>query len=340
MIYFNPDYAQYPSAQLRGIADDTMPSGLTKVDIVSLFCGHYCTNDWPCLRSAWHVKKTSKVFDTPIEKVLTDGSVKYLQEKGIVVLLTIMNGDTKLGWSRFSSSDVAQKFVNYLKSEVVHKYDLDGIDIDDEWDMGNPVVDPVNNSLAMVTELYKASMPEKLITKALFMDKDYFQTNWKGSTLSKNLNYGWEMTYWMPVMGRVEPYSKDGMKKRSVLCGFSAAPNLRDKNVGSDLKMLLNAGYGGAMLWAYVQMIGEKFDSKSGLDLEKAIFEAILHFEHDDQKEDSAELLSIRENISADSPVAKKDIDRGVDVHDVDSRAERDQEDDTTMKGAKCCAIL
>jgi len=306
---------------------------LTKVDIVTLFCGHYCTNDWPCLRSYWlQNPHSTTVFDPPVQQMLTDGTVKLLQDKGIVVLLCVDNADKTLGWSCFSSDTTgiatAQNFLNYLKSEVVDKYDLDGIDIDDEW-ISDGVGPTQLDSLAMVTTLYKETMPEKLITKALWNDLQYFETPWKGNTLAKNLDYGWEMSYYDPdVMSRVQPYAlRFKMKKRSILCGFSTKLSNLD-SIASDMKMLLKAGYGGAMLWA--------FWDEQGFTFEKAILDEIVQFAQDDHKEDCPDLLSTRENIPADCPVAKKDSDRGVDVRHEQSRAEPDQEEGTLM----CCAML
>ena len=60
--------------------------------------------------------------------MLDDGSVQYLQGKGLKVLLTVTNGWQSVGWSEFTSETATMEFAQYLKTEVVEKYGLDGID--------------------------------------------------------------------------------------------------------------------------------------------------------------------------------------------------------------------
>jgi len=126
--------------------------------------------------------------------VLDDGSVRYLQARGIKVLLSITNGHQPVGWSQFTSRRDALDFARYLKKSVVARYGLDGIDIDDEYSSG------VANrtSLIMVTTLMRQLMPDKILTKALFEDKKCFRASWKRHRLAENLDYGWEMSYGDP----------------------------------------------------------------------------------------------------------------------------------------------
>jgi hypothetical protein len=57
-----------------------------------------------------------------IQQVLDDGSVKYLQARGIKVLLSITNGHQPVGWSQFTSGRQALDFARYLKESVVARY--------------------------------------------------------------------------------------------------------------------------------------------------------------------------------------------------------------------------
>merc|ERR1719505_405117 len=118
MIYINPKNSE----QLKSIANYTTAGGITAVDIVSLFAANYCTNEWPCLRAQNNDPPTKDPFNSSIQQVLIDGSVKFLQDKGIVVLLSVLNGHTDVGWSCFKSDDNAKNFVNYLQSQVIDKY--------------------------------------------------------------------------------------------------------------------------------------------------------------------------------------------------------------------------
>ena len=137
---------------------------------------------------------------------------------GITVLLTIMGAHTQTGWSQFTDESTAQNFVNYIKSQVVDLYGLDGIDIDDEYSLGH-----VNNaSLAMVTTLMKQSMPDKLITKALWNDSNQFAANWNNHTLGANLDYGWQMSYYSGSINSRLGWYTAYMKKSQLCLGFSA----------------------------------------------------------------------------------------------------------------------
>ncbi len=169
---------------------------------------------------------------------------------GITVLLTILGAHTQTGWSQFTDQSTAQNFVNYLNSQVVRLYGLDGIDIDDEFSSG-----PVNNSsLAMVTTLMKQSMPGKLITKALWGDHDRFTANWNGNTLGANLDYGWEMSYYSAgdANSRLGFYTSY-MKKSQLCLGFSAERRYHSKwsQYGPQAATTISEGYAGGMMFAY-----------------------------------------------------------------------------------------
>lgn len=162
-----------------------------------------------------------------------------------------MNAHTQTGWSQFTDEATAQNFVDYLKSHVVTPYGLDGIDIDDEYSRG-PVVDA--NSLAMVTTLMKQTMPDKLITKALFADGFAFTANWKGHTLGANLDYGWQMSYFGGnAKSRLSPYTSYGMKKSQLCLGFSAEQRFSGQwdEVGPQATQTIADGYAGGMMFAY-----------------------------------------------------------------------------------------
>ena len=167
-------------------------------------------------------------------------------------MLTILNAHTQTGWSQFTDEGTAQNFVNYLNSHVITPYGLDGIDIDDEYSKG-PIDDA--NSLAMVTTLMKQTMPDKLITKALFADGFAFTANWKGHTLAANLNYGWEMSYYRgrDANSRLGVYTSYGMKKSQLCLGFSAEQSFSGNwsQIGPQASQTIDDGYAGGMMFAY-----------------------------------------------------------------------------------------
>lgn len=247
-IYINPTNNQ----QFQDIGCYVLPDGTPAIDVVCIFCGNYATNTKPMLRANNNNPPTEIPFNPNIQSVLkaSDGLVKALQDKGITVLLTVMNAHTETGWSQFTDQASAQAFVNYLNTDVVTPYGLDGIDIDDEYSNGQVY----ETSLPMVTTLMKKTMPNKLITKALWADSSEFMSNWNGNKLGENLDYGWEMSYYNgDANSRLGFYAGYGMKPRQLCLGFSAEEGFSGSwdTIGTQASMTITEGYAGAMMFAY-----------------------------------------------------------------------------------------
>lgn len=136
-----------------------------------------------------------------VQAALGSGAVAQLQSLGITVLLSVLGNYQNAGWSCFVESTVSN-FVDQLAGCVSY-YNLDGIDIDDEYS----TCETNGTSLIMVTSAMKQAMPGKIISKALYDDSPYFTTNWNGLTLEQTLTYGWEMSYGEDYpAGRLQPY--------------------------------------------------------------------------------------------------------------------------------------
>ncbi|MFL6253468.1 MAG: hypothetical protein ACJ74T_00460 [Pyrinomonadaceae bacterium] len=239
--YINPQSSQ----QFRDAAGYTLADGSPALDVVCIFAGNYAAAEQPYLRANNNNPATTQPFNDNIQQVLDDGSVKYLQSKGLAVLLTVTNGWQSVGWSEFTSEGDAMSFAQYLKTEVVEKYGLDGIDIDDEYSTGSPN----NTSLIMVTTLMRQIMPDKIISKALWSDYGYFQATWNGNTLAGNLNYGAEMSYGGDPQSRLEPYTQVGLNKGQLSLGFTADRPSSDPD--QDVQWLKANGYAGVMAYAF-----------------------------------------------------------------------------------------
>src|SRR5204863_232723 len=109
----------------------------------------------------------------------TKTAVQQLQAAGIKVLLSILgsNEPKNMGWENVPYMDGKDRYANmvafaqWVRTELVDAYGLDGIDIDDEF--GGP-----DNVQAFVDTvgILRQSMQGKLLTKALWQDSEQFQT--------------------------------------------------------------------------------------------------------------------------------------------------------------------
>ena len=239
------------SRQFRSLARYRLANGCPAISVAIIFAANYAADERPYLRANNNTPPTTAPFDDNIQQVLDDGSVRYLQRRGIKVMLSIDNGHSAVGWSQFTSRHDALDFVRYLKKSVVARYGLDGIDIDDEYSSG------VANrtSLIMVTTLMRQLMPNKIITKALYEDKKYFRASWKGHRLAENLDYGWEMSYGGPPRPRVAPYTRWLRKKQLSLGFWSGSPS---RTPIEDVQWLRAQGYAGIMLYGFEEQSGVK----------------------------------------------------------------------------------
>lgn len=238
--------------QFQEIGDYLLLNGKPAVDMVVFFAGNFCTLDkYPYLRANNNTPPTTEPFNPNVQEVLSSNLVSQLQAKGIKVLMSVLNGHTSVGWSQFTSKAEAEAeaFAQYLRDEVVDKYGLDGIDIDDEYSNGE-----VNyQSLAMVSTKIKAIMPNKLLTKALFSDSGQFQAKWQGHSLAENLDYGWYMVYNDPSASSLDQYVALGMAKEKLLVGFSAENQFAKPTaqVTSVLQDVGKSGFAGGMVFNY-----------------------------------------------------------------------------------------
>lgn len=233
------------------LGEYTLNDGSSAIDIVCIFAANFVLAEPPYLR-AQNNPDAEKSFNTEIDHLLryNISAIRDLQNKGIKVLLTILGGHHEGGWSNFASEVEAQRFVDYIKRNIIDVYHLDGIDIDDEYSKGTPH----NNSLAMVTSLMRRTMPDKLITKALWDDGRYFNASWQGNKLADNLDFGAEMSYsYWNLSSRLTPYINYGMSNTNLFLGFSAENQftLSREVMSERTQTVVDNGYAGIMLYNF-----------------------------------------------------------------------------------------
>lgn len=227
----------------------TTAQGLPAIDVACIFAANInLTPASGAVRLAPNVPVQSgdalACGNANIVTALQSNAVSYLQGLGITVLLTFLNNHDASGWSEFTSASDAQTFTTQLQS-VVSQYGLDGIDIDDEYSSGTPNT----TSLAMVTSMMRTAMPDKIISKALWSDIEYFGVPYQGVTLEQTLTYGWEMSYGMPPQYVLPQYVTAGMATNALSKGFWA--NQPSSNPAGDVTWLKSNGYAGVMVYAF-----------------------------------------------------------------------------------------
>ena len=165
-------------------------------------------------------------FNEHVQAVLKSAQIKELHQHGIKVLLTLLGNHENAGWACMTSETSAKKFANDIV-DMVNAYQLDGIDIDDEYS----ACQTNTYSLIMLAQAIKDNpgFKGKLLTKALFNDYKYFKADYKNHKLAEYLDYGWEMTYSNSNFdSRLEFYLRNGMTRNKLMIGAWAANTYPD----------------------------------------------------------------------------------------------------------------
>ncbi|SFW19667.1 Glycosyl hydrolases family 18 [Sinomicrobium oceani] len=151
--------------------------------------------------------------------------VKQLQEAGTKVLLSILGNHDEAGWSCFESYADAEANAVRVR-DVVEKYGLDGIEIDDEY--SKCPAQSNSRSLIWACHAIRQAMPGKIIAKALGVygggaHEDLSYT-YEGEKLSDLLDYGWTMSYWGVSESEINSYLNNGFSTSQL--GEGIAVNL------------------------------------------------------------------------------------------------------------------
>lgn len=156
-------------------------------------------------------------FNDQVTKVLKSDQIAHLHKKGMKVLITLLGNHQKAGWNCMTDEGAAQQFANSIV-DMVNQYDLDGVDIDDEYSYC------VSNhySITMIAQYIKSNpaFAGKILTKALFGDHQDFTTSYNHHFLNEYLDYGWEMRYQDGDFdSRNSFYASNGMTAKQLMIG-------------------------------------------------------------------------------------------------------------------------
>ena len=185
-------------------------------------------------------------FNPNVDQLLNHtNQVQELQNKGIKVLLTLLGNHENAGWSCMTDDNAIKSFANDVVN-TVNKYNLDGVDIDDEYSACRPNT----TSMIRITQAIKNNpgFKGKILSKALYDDSDYFSANYNGHKLAEYLDYAWEMSYGTPSYDyRLSPYVNNGVQKLHLALGESTRSS--PQTAQNAASYIMNNGYGGMMIY-------------------------------------------------------------------------------------------
>ena len=179
---------------LTDILNYKLSDGKPQANLVYLFAGtlNYENNEF--VRPYINIKDDI-LSELTAPSGQTTSNVKKLQDAGIKVVLSVL-GTTNMGWSNIPSDKQAD-FASWIQSDIIEKYSLDGIDIDDE---GSTKLPEPQNFVDTIAHLRNA-LGDSIISKPLWQDLDYFSLQvssgvpLSGSYLAELLDFGATMGY-------------------------------------------------------------------------------------------------------------------------------------------------
>lgn len=208
----SPASSNFACPSLQDITCFTDQQGRPQANVVSLFSAHFTGT--PDAFEPPYV-----AWDDSMTAALESGHIEHLQAKGVKVMLSIVGtgGDTGIGWGCIPQ-DKNAALASWMRSEIVDKYGLDGIDIDDEWGCpGN------TDSLVTTVAAVRGALDGKLLSKALWDDHDDFN----GTDLGQLLDFGSTMSYGWPaevIEQSVDAYNQVGLPYDKITIGVQAGP--------------------------------------------------------------------------------------------------------------------
>lgn len=179
-----------------------------------------------CILFCANFRGTVDKFEAPfidlssLEGVLGDGSIQYLHDSGFNVLINVVgnsNEDNGIGWSSIPFSK-NEKFSQWFLDEILIKYDLNGVEIDDEYYNSTK---SSRQLLATVKSLRRKFGKDYIIKKALWSDYDDIPL------IKDYIDYGGMMQYYNDVEALKDVYGKykdAGLTDNQISIGVQPGP--------------------------------------------------------------------------------------------------------------------
>lgn len=182
-------YVEVNSDNILNVGAYTRSNGKSFFDVAMIFAANINydeENDKPIV-----------FLNSNTEDVLEnqDNTIRPLQDKGIKVLLSILGNRQRYGFANFPDRETAAIFAEDV-AQVINKYGLDGVDLDDEFVNYGQDGTPASNSesfIFLLEELRKV-MPNKLITFYNIGESAKY-TSSNGVDAGSILDYSWQPFY-------------------------------------------------------------------------------------------------------------------------------------------------
>ena len=130
-------------------------------------------------------------FNLPVKYELNSRTIFKLHQKKIKVVLDVLGNHQDAGWGCFTSYNQANEFAKQC-ANTLKKYNLDGIDIDDEYSACH-----ANDSSLVwaVTALRRNLGKDKFISMVIFENYQYLKVVYEGKKVVDNIDLFIEETY-------------------------------------------------------------------------------------------------------------------------------------------------
>ncbi|ATG54335.1 chitinase [Brachybacterium ginsengisoli] len=145
-----------------------------------------------------------------VQRVLdeADTCIRPLQEKGIKVVLSVLGNHQGAGFANFPTPKAADAFAQQV-AQVVCRYGLDGVDLDDEWaEYGaNGTSQPNDFSFVALVGSLRKRLPNRLLTFYV-IGPSAERLEHEGTRVGDLIDYAWN-----PYYGAYNEYDVPGLPR-------------------------------------------------------------------------------------------------------------------------------